>query len=581
MIRRGRGSSGPLEPIETILPACREDGPQSANGVWESGWKATRVTAASRRWAAGWDRAARCPPDSRDAGPADGATAGKGGALVFRDAALTVQGRAAAWSIRCREVGGVGGDTWRPLHAARVRVYRLLRRAGYVARGRWARVNVAAEGDKPKQVYTDGPAAGCRAVDPWELAASIGACAGSWYAQARVTAGGDARCIGLPRACGRAHVCPVCANRESATLAAGLRDLIAADGARFGALVTLTQRARRGRSLVQELDRLRAAMDRLWTGRARAEWIARIPNWYYGIEATRGRGGWWHVHAHIVIEYAGRAAGVAAWLGRRWEALTGAAASQVDAAGYGWDPAAGLVLERGRAVLPAVYRTGPRCELTRWSSRARPVAWIPADGRRWRAAYAHKPAAARPWGWWRPLDLSDAAAVYQSCKYPTPVTELDAVSLAEFVAVAHGRRWHDGGGAWRGARGRAAELAAAGDADIADDPSRYDIGRNVSRCGPKDAPNLDYVAPGIGYGETIPAIELLDGFAWWTVANGADRALLERAIAGAGGYVVEDLDRAGKPRIRAAMPRSMAGALVVEYCRAVRLARLKRSATAE
>jgi len=368
----------------------------------------------------------------------------------------------------------------------------------------------------------------------------------------------------------------VCGNRESATLAAGLRDLIAADGARRGALVTLTQRACRGRSLVQELDRLRSALDRLWTGRARAEWIARVPNWYYGIEATRGRGGWWHVHVHIVIEYAGRASTVAAWLGQRWEALTAAAAAAVDAPGYGWDPVAGLVAERGRAIVAPVFRTGPRLELKTRARRPRPVAWIPAHGPRWRAKHAATPAAARPWGWWRPLDLSDPRAVYQACKYPTPVTDLDPVSLAEFVAVAHGRRWHDGGGKWRGARGRADELAAAGNADVTEDSGRYDIGRNVSKCGPRDAPNLDYVAPGIGYGDTVPAIELLDGFAWWNVAASADRGLLERAIAAAGGYVVDDVDKAGKPRLRAAIPRSMAGALVVEYCRAVRAARAAR-----
>jgi hypothetical protein len=257
--------------------------------------------------------------------------------------------------------------------------------------------------------------------------------------------------------------------------------------------------------------------------------------------------------------------------------LTAAAASNVDAAGYGWDPIAGMVEERGRALDQAHYRTGPSCTLVRRGRRPRPVCWIPSNGPRWRRTHARTVDAARPWGWWRPLDLTDTRATYQACKYPTPVGDLDPVSLAEFLAVAHGRRWHDGGGAWRGARGRAAELAAAGGADIHEDSGRYDIGVNVSRCGPRDAPDLDSVAPGLGYGQSTPAIELLDGYAWWRIANGADRARLETAIAAAGGYLVDDLDAGGKPRTRAAMPRSMAGALVVEYHKAIKAARALRA----
>lgn len=512
------GGSASLDPIETILPALggagsaggsrREDSPRplppSASGEWSPGWSSTRADL-PRRWAPGWDTGAKCPP-AREAAP--------GG----------------VW----REVGTVGGSVWREHHEKRRQVVSLLRRAGYVARHRWGRTDTAPAGaERPRWTYNDGPAAGCRAVDPWELAAAVSWCSAAWYAQGRITGPGELRAIGLPRACGRAHLCTVCAARESAGMARALRSLVSAGR---GALVTLTHRDAPGRSLAAELDRLRSAMQRLWSGRARASWCERVSAWWYGIETTYNEaGGWWHVHAHVIVQLAdGSAEGeeaAASWLGERWGEVTATAAAEVGLGGarHGWDAHAGRV-------------TWPH---TRLADRAEvPGAYVTPAG-----------------GWWRPVDLGNPAEVYQACKYPTPAAELPPVQLAEFVAAAHGRRWHDGGGEWRGVRARAEELAAEGG------EGAYDIGRNISRCGPRDVPALDAVAPGLGIEAEPTPVELVPGMATFVLARGAPVEAVAAAAALVGGHTY----LAGLPGaevVRLVLPASYVGALVHEWAAA-------------
>ena len=529
-----------LDPLETILPGgARENSPRpaGADGEWTSGWSSTRADL-PRLWTPGWDRGERCPAASRTAAPRGG------------------------W----RELGAVGGERWHEMHEARRRVQNTLRRAGYVARHRWAREDTAPAGsDKARWVYTSGPAAGRRAVDPWAMAAELSTCGAEWFAQARVTDGGELRAVALPRTCGRAHLCPVCAARESSTMAAALRSLTV--GGR-GALVTLTHRDRAGRSLAQELDRLRSGMARLWSGRARAEWAARISGWWYGVETTYNeKGGWWHVHAHIILKVADGIDDEAAarWVGERWAAASAAAAVEAGLPEWcGWDPSAGGVTWASCSKRPVWTTVDP--------SKARP-------GRRWRTGglvLSHEVhETAERWvtsdgGWWAPVDLSEPRSVYQACKYPTPCVELGPVQLAEFCAAAHGRRWHDGGGEWRGVRARAAELAAGLVVD--DEAPGYDIGRNVSLCGPGEAPALDTVAPGLGTAHEVTAPELVPGVVGFLLTGGAPVELVAAAAEPVGGRVYLVTHR-GRERWRLVLPAFYVGALVHEWHEAIRAAR--------
>ena len=492
-----------LDPLETILPGAPRKGspPPAAAGEWSPGWSSTSATL-PRIWADGWDRGERCPAAPRGAAPVGG------------------------W----REVGTAAGVEWRELHEKRRRVVGLLRRAGYVARHRWSRVNAAPAGERAKWAYTSGPAAGVRAVDPWSVAAELRGCGGGWYAQARITDRGELRAVALPRACGRAHLCPVCAARESASMARALRSLQTSG---TGALVTLTHRDVKARSLAAELDRLRAAMSKLWSGRARAEWERRFSGWWYGVEVTRNdAAGWWHVHVHVLVKLHDGAdvEDVAGWTAAKWEGATAAAAVAAGLpARSGWDPYAGGV-------------TAQR--------------WTTPGG-----------------GWWVPVDLSDPAQAYQACKYPTPAVELHPVALAEFVAVAHGRRWHDGGGEWRGVRARAAELAGTLGDDV--EAPGYDIGTNVVRCGPRDVPALDTVAPGIGFlsaSRKITPPELVPGSVFFTLSSSAPVEAIAAVVAPLGGCIYP-VELAGKTCIRLRLPASVVGALVHEWHDATALQR--------
>lgn len=469
-------------------------------------WAATAALG-PRKWAAGWDVGAMCPPDILTSTP-------KGG-----------------WRL----VGAAGVGTWRDKQDRKRRVNRAARRAGYCARNRWNRLYKGLRRVGPHEVeswtYTSGPCVGLEAVDPWVVARKLSSCSSTWYAQARVTSSGQLRVIGLPRGCGLRHVCPVCASQRSQQLAAGLRDLMASQGGGAGALVTLTQRAVPGETLHHALERLRDGMNRLWTGRPKEDWLHNVPDWYYGIETTRGQK-WWHVHVHVVIRASREHAQVAEYIGRRWEAASEAAAVEAGCPGSGWDPAAGGVVD----------------------------SWVPSESKGWNTS--------KPWGWYRPIDLGDPVAVYQACKYPSPCVDLDPASLAEFLSVAHGRRWHDGGGGWRGASARADELRHSGAVDEeGEDPGAYDIGTNVSRCGPKEAPALDDITPGLGLvdercrNRAIRRAKVTERSSWLLSDRFTERELLTCAALEVAGDVYQD----EKGRWLLELPTATAAALVREW----------------
>jgi len=531
--------TAPLEPLDANVPGLLggpehalsgRAAPPAAGGEWGGGWTATLVPREARAWASGWSRDARCPPDRRG----DGSPGGAG------------------WRL----LGHAAAPEWREVHAERGRVVRLLRRAGYVARWRWARYRDGTRRCGPHVVqrwtYADGPAGGCEAVDPWRLAHRLGACAAAWYAQARITRADDLRMIAQPRPCGQSHVCPACASWTSWTLATALRAVVGAAreaGEVEGlALVTLTQRDREGATLRAELGRLLRAWQAMTRGRAGMEWRRRVSSWFYGIEVTRGAGGAggalgvsWHAHLHVVI--GADSTEVSRWIGERWATATEAAAVAEGAPGYGWAPGAGKVWAPDRA-----------------------EGWIPALRPGWTAAEGH--------GWYRSIG-ADLGAVYQAAKYPTPAVELHPVALAEFVSVAHGRRWHDGGGAWRGVRARAEALTPA---EAAEAPG-YDLGDGISRAGPRDAPALDAVAPGLGVERCRCGAEgehecgrrraAPSPVAHWTLTSGADREAVARAAAPVGGWVEGG---------RLYAPRSEAARLLREWHEVTRAARAARAA---
>lgn len=430
---------GPLDPEEVNVPLpaiAVQSGVKpehlpsrvpGADGVWRSSW---RATLARRRasWRPGWDTTARCPAD-----PAQRRGRGLRG-----------------------DRGTCRGERWRELHADRVRVQRGLRRAGYVARHRYERERAEVRSYGPHDVqlyrYVDGPAVGCVAVDPWEMARKLDLCAAGWWSDLR-RRNGEPLAVDRPKMCGKNTVCPVCAARRSAASAKTIRDDIASRrraGERVGKMVlfTGTQRASTDEDLHDALERLKRAMRLMWAGRARARFIRRFESWYYGIEVTRSWAGksdgverpadracWWHVHVHIVLELAvDDDVGARAWLGRLWRDVTDRVWS-----GWGWDPRAGGC---------AVDDDG---EVTDWSGP-----------------------------WWQPIDPAVPDEVYQACKYPSPMVELDPVDMVEFLAAGYGRRWHEGGGRWRGLEKLAKRLAAEGDVEPRE--GAVDLGERI--CAP-------------------------------------------------------------------------------------------------
>ena len=85
------------------------------DGIWQEDPETTRARPADREWNAGWDRGEQCPPDP-----------------MKRRKGTRTLGRA--------PVGGLSrGSHWRQTWHDSRHVIRTMRRAGYVARHRWAK----------------------------------------------------------------------------------------------------------------------------------------------------------------------------------------------------------------------------------------------------------------------------------------------------------------------------------------------------------------------------------------------------------------------------------------------------------
>lgn len=429
-----------------------------------------------------------------------------------------------------REAGLARGERWQARHQDRIRVIRNLRRAGYVQRHRWSRRFRGVRRYGPHEVdsfvYLEGPAQGLEAVDCWKVARKVAACCERWFddLRAHLPESGlqGVQVVARPRRCGLVHHCPVCAHEQSKKIAEALRVVIGwaweKRPALLVALVTWTHRDEPGESLGDALGRWRSAWSKMTTGRPGRRWAALVDGAYYGLEVTRRwpgkddgrkrprRGAWWHVHGHGLViidpdrstgwedyqpvpwgrdhdaawqavrdedrargwgdeEQAAAARrrlvllGVRAAVGKAWRACSERAACDVGLRGHGWDPVAGGC------------RVNDRREVTTWAG-----------------------------GWWRDLPAGDLSAVYQAAKYPTPLVVLDPVDLAEWVAAAHGRHWHDGKGSLQSVMKLAKELQTE-EPERADDQDqegeeaapavRVQLGEAVGRTGYGEAPDVD------------------------------------------------------------------------------------------
>lgn len=379
----------------------------------------------------------------------------------------------------------MGGQTWRNAHEDRAEAVELLRLAGYQARS-WSRERVGQRQVATHLVddwrYLEGPAKGCQAVDPWDSAEHLAACGSDWHATIRRRRSADLGhglvALPLPHLCNRVHVCPVCAGLRSRAVAGALRRVLQAD--QSGApvyFVTLTHRARGGEPLTVALDRWRDAWRRMTRGRPGRRFASLVAGYYYGLEVTRGRrssvtdcGRWWHVHAHVLV-LGRQAEDLAPPLGALWRQATASASGR-----DGWHPPANMQRTSTTAVVG--WRADVRPASTRWIE---PMPLV--EGR----------LAGGDWAgpWCQKIDLTDPdlPQVYQAAKYPTPVVALHPVALAEYLSAAHGRRWHQGGGAWRSVL-RDAETLAREQLDEELPSGRVDLGDNVVRAGPGDCPRM-------------------------------------------------------------------------------------------
>ena len=457
------------------------------------------------RWQAGWDPETRCktPDPKNDASPA---------CAGFRASPLLD-----------------GKKWWVKAHGARKRAVRQLRAAGYEARRLWAREDngwrTHGAHQAPSWVYTDGPAKGREAIDPWVRAAELHRCSSDFEVLPRVNRGGQFLTLAIPKSCGQDHVCPVCSARHSRLIARQVRAHLAEtnSGAAL-ALVTLTQRAIPGESLHSALERWREAWRLTMRGRPGRRLRRLINGYYYGIEVTRNEQiGHWHLHGHVVIElhakerrrgeclddlcgaapgapcrskvsgadmqgvHKGRSwectgapvdeAQARTWMARAWESATRSASGD-----DGWDPIAGI-----------------------WDDKNEPKS--AAVRRLMRGDYSGN--------WWRSIDPASKKEIYQACKYPTPVAKLGAVALAEFLAATHGRRWHEGGWAWRSIRKEGSEAI---EAQSETDEKAIDLGISIGSLAPGHSPSLDTILKGRGTDPTVigggPAaiVQVGDGF---------------------------------------------------------------------
>lgn len=465
-----------------------------------------------------------------------------------------------------REVAFSAGKRWRDLHEKRRVTVRRARKAAYVQRHRWARDFEGMRPVGPHMVedwrYREGPCEGLQAVDLFRVAKNLQWCgaARNTYGQLRWSPEVGLLVLPQPRLCGLKHTCPVCAALRSHALATALRSVVDDETrngvwvrdrssghrdpesrelrARWdyyrspGALVfmTLTQRARRGEPMAGALWRLRRAWRQMTGDTYRGRRFKDLaPDGYQGLETTYGYDAarrHWHVHAHVVLRLApGVDPDVArAKIGAWWRDCSAAAAEAVGLPGYGWDPVAGMHRQAPVRAFVPWFEAGPvpvvsdvaGCEVFRYT----PPEWRPRvpphpEGRTWGRWADHPPetvgdAAARhragDWSgpWFQCIDPSDLSSVYQACKYPTPISDLRPAQLAEFVSVAHGRRWHQGWGRWLSALRLAEELEQDAGIEEGDD-ERIDIGEGICDCAPGQVPQLDTIAPGLGMpGEERP-----------------------------------------------------------------------------
>jgi len=444
-------------------------------------------------WAEGWDRWRRCPQE-----PAGDGSPGRVG---WRSVGVTEGGEGE---------GGEGEGPWKKAHRRKESAIQVLLRAGYAARRRWARERVG-----QRQVgthllddwrYLSGPAAGLQAVDPWETGARMRDCGARWGMQLRYRpADGALLTLPLPAMCGQRHVCPVCAAQRSRALSAALRSAVQREPEdRRQIFLTLTQRAQVGEVLADAIARIRSSWDRMTKGRPGTDWRERVPGWWWGMEATRGsKGQHWHVHLHILLTVGAAAVdALPQWVASRW-----AAATDAEAQGRGWDAAAAC---QRRSPIPVDgWRRRESGDRIEW---VEPLGLVQA--RIYRGDLSGP--------WWHVLPPDDLRAVGQVAKYSTPIGALGPVHLAEFLAAAHGRRWHGGGGCWR---------SVVRDAD-ADDAAGLDLGTGVSVAGPA-APSLDLVAPDLGRPGGGWGTPLVSSVTWRLCGQGAEEAAAQAEAMGA------------------------------------------------
>lgn len=412
-------------------------------------------------------------------------------------------------------MGSVGASKG---HALRHRVAGALMRSGYVARHAWSRQ----EGKLGR--WLEGPAAGLRVVDPWAEARKLQGCEAGWAVLLRLGSGGLVPSA-MPLPCGRVHTCPVCASRSSRANASAVRAVIGAavQAGEVGSVVlmTLTQRAQNLETMTGAVERVRAGFRRL---RSAEVWKHSVAGAYWGFEVTYRAGRGWHAHIHVVVVL-GRGVNerdARAGLGRAWRMASGEAATAAGLDGYGWNPAAGGCRLARRAPEPRpcpldvssldarALRAAARLPWARGLrlSRLRAAEARAALVEAWASHEAARPRRVIDWsgGWWRPMGL-DLDQVEQAAKYPSPVASLSGLALVEFLAVARGRRWHDGSGMLRGVH-RQAEAMSSAELEQADEAE----GVIVCAVAPGACPNLDEVAPGLGWADpsTARLVEAVD-----------------------------------------------------------------------
>lgn len=372
----------------------------------------------------------------------------------------------------------------------------------------------------------------------------------------RVFQNGTLGVLPIPLGCGASHTCPVCAATAAAARARALRAVLGAMGQKRIFLVTLTHRDQEGEALADGLARLRRAWDMVTKGTPGKAWKARVEGWYYGDEAPRSWDGKhkgspapssesrhrWHVHRHVVVtlDADADADAVRQWLGGRWRAASAAAAQEAGLPGHGWDAAAGGC------------KVDDEGNVTSWAG-----------------------------GWWKEIDASDAHAVYQACKYPSPAAELGPVALAEYVAVAHGRRWHGGGGSLRSVMKLAAEIEAEGFrgdlGEEGDEEPKVDLGVNLALMVPGKVPTLERVAPWLGIeGAPWPALPV-PGVLRWVLAGDVDTRAIRPAVEELGG-ALEAIEVDGKAVWRLVLPAAWSIVACAELSAALRAARDARDA---